>query len=118
MARIGRTVFNVLAKILELDQAQTESYLSESDGMLRVYRYPCYLGEEEVIGMDAHTDSSVLSILNQDEVGGLQVLRAKKWVDIKPIHNTLIVNLGDMMQVSVTYLIQIWFALHIDQNHI
>ncbi|XXG44492.1 hypothetical protein AAC387_Pa01g4282 [Persea americana] len=99
MARIGRSVFNVLADYLELDAAQKASYLAESDGFLRVYRYPCYLGDEkEVIGMDAHTDSSVLSIVNQDEVEGLQVLRDQKWVDVKHIPNTLIVNIGDMMQ--------------------
>ncbi|XP_050140624.1 gibberellin 2-beta-dioxygenase 8-like isoform X2 [Malus sylvestris] len=49
-------------------------------------------------GMDVHTDSSVLSILNQDEVGGLEVLKDNEWFSVNPIPNTLIVNLGDMMQ--------------------
>lgn len=48
--------------------------------------------------MDVHTDSSVLSILNQDEVGGLEVLKDDHWFTVKPVPNTLVVNLGDMMQ--------------------
>lgn len=55
-------------------------------------------------GMEVHTDSSVLSILNQDEVGGLEVLKDKEWIEVRPVSNTLIVNLGDMMQVPTKEL--------------
>ncbi|XP_077216151.1 gibberellin 2-beta-dioxygenase 8-like [Tasmannia lanceolata] len=96
MARVARRIFDAMSKNLALDPVKSASYLSESDGLLRVYRYP-HCGDE-ILGMDAHTDSSVLSILNQDVVGGLQVLRDLKWVDVKPIPGTLVVNLGDMMQ--------------------
>nr|UXG53457.1 GA2ox8 [Liriodendron chinense] len=99
MVRVARQLFEALATNLAFDPMQKVSYLSDSDGLLRVYRYPCCpVTTGEVFGMDAHTDSSVLSILNQDEVGGLQVLRDLKWVDVRPIPGTLVVNLGDMMQ--------------------
>ncbi|OAY82213.1 Gibberellin 2-beta-dioxygenase 8 [Ananas comosus] len=98
MARIARTIFDAMAIDLKLTGDQSSSYLSEHDGTFRVYRYPRRPENCDNLGMEAHTDSSVLSILNEDDVGGLQILHRGKWLDVKPIADTLIVNLGDMMQ--------------------
>ncbi|KAL2332976.1 hypothetical protein Fmac_014189 [Flemingia macrophylla] len=97
--RIATTLFEAMAKNLELDLKFSKPYLAENTGMVRVYRYPHYHDTNVGWGMESHTDSSVLSILNQDhEVSGLQVLKDDQWLTVKPISNTLIVNLGDMMQ--------------------
>ncbi|XP_024158798.1 gibberellin 2-beta-dioxygenase 6 [Rosa chinensis] len=103
LARIGRTLFKGMSTSLSLDPIEYESNLSESTGLVRVYRYPHWPSKykkenKSAWGMDVHTDSSVLSILNQDEVGGLEVLKDNQWFTVKPIANTLVVNLGDMMQ--------------------
>ncbi|KAF8396952.1 hypothetical protein HHK36_018588 [Tetracentron sinense] len=98
MSRLARSVFAALAMNLGLDPTLSESYLSESTGIIRVYRYPYCSEASRTCGMEAHTDSSVLAVLNQDNVGGLQVFKDDEWFDIKPVADTLIVNLGDMMQ--------------------
>ena len=88
-----------MAKNLNLGPKQSKSKLAESTGFIRVYRYPpCSLGDE-AWGMMAHTDSSVLSIVNQDQVGGLEIFKDNKWLLVNPIPNTLVVHIGDMMQV-------------------
>lgn len=46
-----------------------------------------------------HTDAGALTILLQDGVGGLQVSVHGKWVDIEPIEEAFVINVGDMMQV-------------------
>lgn len=99
-SRVGTTIFQALAKSLELDPIQRKSYLSPATGHLRVHRYPCCFESDQEWGIDVHTDSSLLSILHQDQVGGLQVLHAKhhQWFHVKPLFNSLIVNLGDTMQ--------------------
>lgn len=106
LARLARAIFDAMVKNLDLDTIEPMSNLSEYNGSLRVYRYPYYSDAETAWGMDVHTDSSVLAILNQDEVGGLEVLKDGQWFSVEPIPNTLIVNLGDMMQVwvLVTYI--------------
>ncbi|KAK0605700.1 hypothetical protein LWI29_029756 [Acer saccharum] len=104
MARLARVIFEAILKTLNMDSKQYNSksqLLSESTSFVRVYRYPKILKadeEEAVIGMQVHTDSSVISILNQNQVGGLEVFKDDKWFHVRPILNELIVNLGDMMQ--------------------
>ena len=46
-----------------------------------------------------HTDPGVLTLLLQDNTGGLQTQsRDGHWIDIAPTDGTIVVNLGDMMQ--------------------
>ncbi|MEM9489580.1 MAG: 2OG-Fe(II) oxygenase family protein [Myxococcota bacterium] len=46
-----------------------------------------------------HTDSGALTVLLQDDCGGLQVLANNQWIDVSPINGALVINTGDMMQV-------------------
>lgn len=52
-------------------------------------------------GVGAHTDSGYLSLLLQDDVGGLQVQNGDgTWVDADPVDGAIVVNLGEMMQLK------------------
>jgi len=46
-----------------------------------------------------HTDPGVLTLLLQDDTGGLQTQSARDgWIDVAPTRGTVVVNLGDCMQ--------------------
>ncbi|WVZ82803.1 hypothetical protein U9M48_030023 [Paspalum notatum var. saurae] len=108
VARVARRLFDALAAALGLGlgAARAASYLAERDGFLRVYRYPPCLADpaRNRLGMEAHTDSSVLTVIAQEGgVGGLQVLHDGAWRDVVAPpggagdgDGTLLVNLGDM----------------------
>jgi len=76
---------------------------------LRMNHYPLtdLLSESEAAQVTAlgdmalhhHSDSGALTLLLQDDVGGLQVAHGDQWVDVEPISDALVVNTGDMMQV-------------------
>jgi len=51
------------------------------------------------LGIHHHTDAGALTVLMQDEVGGLQVYRDGYWYDIPPVPGAMVINTGDMMQV-------------------
>ncbi|MDJ0957778.1 MAG: 2-oxoglutarate and iron-dependent oxygenase domain-containing protein [Arenicellales bacterium] len=46
-----------------------------------------------------HSDAGALTILLQDEVGGLQVFAKDKWWDVEPELDAFVINTADMMQV-------------------
>ena len=49
-------------------------------------------------GVSPHTDYGVITLLHQDDVGGLQVSnRRGEWVTAHPIAGTLVVNVGDLL---------------------
>jgi len=49
-------------------------------------------------GVAPHTDYGVITLLHQDDVGGLQVAtRAGEWVTAQPIPGTLVINSGDLL---------------------
>ncbi|MBI3503247.1 MAG: isopenicillin N synthase family oxygenase [Proteobacteria bacterium] len=58
---------------------------------------PPDLGETQ-FGVAPHTDYGGLTLLSQDDVGGLQVLaKSGQWVTAHPIPDTLVINIGDLM---------------------
>ncbi|KAF2546439.1 hypothetical protein F2Q70_00019520 [Brassica cretica] len=50
------------------------------------------------LGLTKHSDNSFLTVLLQDQVGGLQVLHDQYWIDVSPVPGALVVNVGDLLQ--------------------
>jgi isopenicillin N synthase-like dioxygenase len=51
------------------------------------------------MGVHHHSDAGALTVLLQDDVGGLQVFRDGYWHDIPSVPGAFVINTGDMMQV-------------------
>ena len=51
------------------------------------------------MGIHHHTDAGALTVLLQDDIGGLQVYQNGHWHDVPPVEGAFVVNIGDMMQV-------------------
>ncbi|XP_039145447.1 1-aminocyclopropane-1-carboxylate oxidase homolog 7-like [Dioscorea cayenensis subsp. rotundata] len=70
----------------------------EGRGMASHYYPPCPEADR-TFGLIDHTDPGILTVLVQDNIGGLQVksLRDECWVDVKPIPGALVVNVGDLL---------------------
>lgn len=76
------------------------SKFEEQTSLLRVNHYsPCPV-PELALRVGRHKDGRALTVLAQDDVGGLQVRRKDgEWIGVKPIPNSFVVNVGDGMQV-------------------
>jgi len=52
----------------------------------------------EVFGVAPHTDYGCITLLWQDEIGGLEVqTRSGEWVAAPPVPETLVLNIGDLL---------------------
>uniref|UniRef100_M1BFV7 1-aminocyclopropane-1-carboxylate oxidase homolog n=1 Tax=Solanum tuberosum TaxID=4113 RepID=M1BFV7_SOLTU len=51
------------------------------------------------MGTIQHTDIGFVTVLVQDDIGGLQVLHQNHWVDVPPTPASLVVNIGDFLQL-------------------
>ena len=64
------------------------------------------------IALPVHTDGNIFTILNQDEVGGFQVLsKTGNCVEVKPVPNSFIVFAGDTLQVIFINCLVFLFAI-------
>ncbi|XP_021728713.1 1-aminocyclopropane-1-carboxylate oxidase homolog 4-like [Chenopodium quinoa] len=61
--------------------------------------YPHCPEPNKTVGITAHTDLETLTILLQDQCGGLQVNCHGKWIDVKPVQGALVVSIGDTLQM-------------------
>ncbi|HIF07381.1 MAG TPA: isopenicillin N synthase family oxygenase, partial [Gemmatimonadetes bacterium] len=48
-------------------------------------------------GVGEHTDYGLLTIVRQDDQGGLQVKSESAWMEAPPIPNSFVCNIGDML---------------------
>ncbi|RLM85924.1 1-aminocyclopropane-1-carboxylate oxidase 1 [Panicum miliaceum] len=66
----------------------------------KVSSYPPCPRPDLVSGLRAHTDAGGIILLFQDDrVGGLQLLKDGAWVDVPPTRHSIVVNLGDQLEV-------------------
>ncbi|GMP53858.1 hypothetical protein CsSME_00019201 [Camellia sinensis var. sinensis] len=51
-------------------------------------------------GLRAHTDAGGIILLFQDDtVSGLQLLKDDQWIDVPPMRHSIVINLGDQLEV-------------------
>ena len=62
--------------------------------------YPPCPQPDLVMGLSSHADGSVVTIVQQDGVSGLEVLKDEMWVPVPPVPNALVINIGDQIQVT------------------
>lgn len=65
--------------------------------LFRIFNYPPTSEEADLWGVGEHTDYGLLTILLQDEVGGLEVKTREGWIAAPPIKGSFVCNIGDML---------------------
>ncbi|KAF8409512.1 hypothetical protein HHK36_005588 [Tetracentron sinense] len=95
---LAQRIAEILAENLGLKSTFFAENCLAGTCYLRMNRYPQCPISSEVFGLMPHTDSDFLTILHQDQVGGLQLVKDGRWITVKPNPKALIINIGDLFQ--------------------
>ncbi|CAN1796000.1 1-aminocyclopropane-1-carboxylate oxidase homolog 1 [Linum perenne] len=99
--KLGELLFELLSEALGLDKNHLKDIdCMEGFGLGCHYCPPCPQ-PELTVGAVPHADMSFLTIILQDQIGGLQVLHRGSWIDVPFVPGGMVVNTGDMFQHRV-----------------
>ena len=95
---VARTMVRIFGAALGGREDYFAPFTGHSVDVLRInnYRPPDVTPEPGQLGMDAHTDYGIVTVLWADKVPGLEILGADGgWHPVRPAERALLVNLGD-----------------------
>lgn len=98
MTQLGHIILSGIALSLHLDENYfAEFYTKNPLPLFRIFNYPARSTDTTDWGVGEHTDYGILTILKQDDLGGLQVKSKSRWIDALPIAGTFVCNIGDQL---------------------
>jgi len=98
--KIGSRVLSVIALSLEIDKNFFTPWIEKGNSLLRSIHYPPVDSNLNPHRARAHEDINLITLLVGAEEGGLEVLNKNDdWIKVKPSTNSIVCNIGDMMQL-------------------
>jgi len=99
---LGHALMAGISLSLGLEESYfADRYTGDPLVLFRIFNYPCSSGRTAADsprwGVGEHSDYGLLTILRQDDVGGLQVKSRSEWIAAPPIRGSFICNIGDML---------------------
>ncbi|KAL5198302.1 hypothetical protein ABZP36_001814 [Zizania latifolia] len=98
MTRLALDITEVLAAALGLGRGELRCFFADGDPVMRLNHYPPCRQPHRTLGTGPHRDPTSLTLLHQDNVGGLQVLAGgpgETWRAVRPRADAFVVNIGD-----------------------
>jgi isopenicillin N synthase-like dioxygenase len=97
LTRLGHHLMAGLALSLGLEESYfADRCTGEPLTLFRIFNYP-RPSDSTLWGVGEHTDYGLLTILLQDDAGGLEVKSHARWVPAPPLPGSFVCNIGDML---------------------
>ncbi|KAK6133239.1 hypothetical protein DH2020_033000 [Rehmannia glutinosa] len=100
---LAEQLLDLLCENLGLEKGYLKKAFYGSKGPnfgTKVSNYPPCPKPDLIKGLRAHTDAGGIILLFQDDkVSGLQLLKDGQWVDVPPMRHSIVINLGDQLEV-------------------
>jgi isopenicillin N synthase-like dioxygenase len=96
--KVAHATMEGIAQSLSLDADYFHrTYTADPTILFRIFHYPDSGDAKDRWGVGEHTDYGLLTLLAQDQAGGLEVKSRQGWISAPPIDGALVCNIGDML---------------------
>ncbi|KAI5345375.1 PREDICTED: gibberellin [Prunus dulcis] len=95
VSNLSSGIMELLGMSLGVGQEYFREFFEGNDSIMRLNYYPRCQKPDLTLGTGPHCDPTSLTILHQDQVGGLQVFVDEKWRSVTPKPDAFVVNIGD-----------------------
>ncbi|KAF3971981.1 hypothetical protein ACB098_06G197800 [Castanea mollissima] len=95
MSTLSLEIMELLGMSLGVGRKYFREYFEGHDSIMRLNYYPLCQKPDLTLGTGPHCDPTSLTVLHEDQVGGLQVFVDGKWHYIGPNPDAFVVNIGD-----------------------
>ncbi|XP_051135661.1 1-aminocyclopropane-1-carboxylate oxidase 3-like [Andrographis paniculata] len=103
LEKLAEELLDLLCENLGLEKGYLKKAFCGSRGPTfgtKVSNYPPCPKPDLIKGLRAHTDAGGIILLFQDDkVSGLQLLKDGAWIDVPPMRHSIVINLGDQLEV-------------------
>ncbi|KAK7302016.1 hypothetical protein RJT34_12895 [Clitoria ternatea] len=100
MKVLAQKLLGLISESLGLRRSYIEDAVGEIYQNITVSYYPPCPQPELTLGLQSHSDIGAITLLIQDDVGGLQVLNSgDKWVTVQPLSDAILVLLADQTEI-------------------
>ncbi|CAM6009124.1 unnamed protein product [Sphagnum balticum] len=100
MTHLKRELLNALSESLGLCPSFIDDVAGEGEQFFVCNFYPPCPEPKVAIGTLPHSDFGTITILLQDDVGGLEILdKHNNWIQVKPLRHALVINAGDQLEI-------------------
>ncbi|KAJ4730114.1 1-aminocyclopropane-1-carboxylate oxidase [Melia azedarach] len=103
LENLAEELLDLLCENLGLEKGYLKKVFNGTKGPTfgtKVSNYPPCPKPDLIKGLRAHTDAGGIILLFQDDkVSGLQLLKDGQWIDVPPMRHSIVVNLGDQLEV-------------------
>lgn len=98
MEDLSRRIVRLIALALGVEESWFDGFFENPLTWLRLLHYPPQPKEDGLFGSAPHTDYGFITLLAQDDTGGLQVRNKHgEWIDAPPIPGAFVLNVGDIL---------------------
>lgn len=99
MKELAQKLLALISESLGLRSSYIQDAVGELYQNITISYYPPCPQPDLTLGLQPHSDMGAITLLIQDHVGGLQLLKDHQWVTVHPLSDAILVILADQTEI-------------------